>query len=187
MSLQYGVRIKNIEASTLFEYNIGVRDRYSYNQAMFSKSLFCDFLLENGLKIHKESSTRDIIGLEFNFGSRSYEDEIKHLDNMISKEQDENKKSFYQQLKIKAENNKDKYQKLSKEEIRIKFYKEGVNVTYNTYNNKGEITKSEILHYKMLYRSTGKAKKGSCIFIIKQLTIYEWELNYPIQMHLLLK
>jgi hypothetical protein len=95
---------------------------------------------------------------------------------MISKEQDENKKSFYQQLKVKAENNKDKYQKLSKEEIRTKFYKEGVNVTYNTYNSKGDITKSEILHYKMLYRSTGKAKKGSCMFIVDRL--YNKAINY---------
>lgn len=78
MSLQYGVKIKNIEASTLFEYNNGVRNRYSYKQAMFSTSLFCDYLMENGLKIHKDS-TRDIIGLEFNFGSRSYEDELNIL------------------------------------------------------------------------------------------------------------
>ncbi len=176
MSLKYGVKIKNIEASTLFEYNIGVRERYSYNQAMFSTSLFCDYLMENGLKIHKESSTRDIIGLEFNFGSRSYDDEIKHLDGMINKEQDETKKRFYQILKDKATVNKDKYKKLSKEQIRELFYRDGVNVTYNTFNKNGQVTKSETLHYKMLFRSTGKAKKGSCMFIVDRL--YNKAINF---------
>ena len=76
---EFGLKIKNIEASTLFEYNIGVRDHYEYKDAMFTNSLFHDFLKENGLKIWKDESTRDIICLEFNFGSRSYEEEIKHL------------------------------------------------------------------------------------------------------------
>ena len=86
MSLQFGVKIKNIEASTLYECNIGVRQYYSFKPAMFTNSLFCDFLKENGLKI-KNSSTRDIICLEFNFGTRSYEEEIAHLDKMILNEQ----------------------------------------------------------------------------------------------------
>ena len=69
---QYGLKIKNIEASTLFEYNNGVRDHYEYKEAMFTNSLFLDFLLENGLKVWNDESTRDIICLEFNYGSRSY-------------------------------------------------------------------------------------------------------------------
>lgn len=82
---EYGIKIKNIEASTLFEYNNGVRDHYEYKDAMFTNSLFSDFLKEHGLKVWKEESTRDIICLEFNFGSRSYEDEIAHL-NKIAKQ-----------------------------------------------------------------------------------------------------
>ena len=46
---------------------------------MFTNSLFSDYLLANGLKVWKEESTRDIICLEFNYGSRSYEDECAHL------------------------------------------------------------------------------------------------------------
>nr|DAW84277.1 MAG TPA: hypothetical protein [Bacteriophage sp.] len=76
---KYGIRIKNIEASTLYEYNNGVRDHFEYKKAMFTNSLFKDYLMENGLKLLNESSTRDIICLEFNFGSRSYEEEIFHL------------------------------------------------------------------------------------------------------------
>ena len=70
---EFGIKIKNIEASTLFEYNNGVRDHYEYKDAMFTNSLFSDYLKDNGLKIWKEESTRDLICLEFNFGSRSYE------------------------------------------------------------------------------------------------------------------
>lgn len=64
----YGIKIKNIEASTLFEYNNGVRDHYEYKDAMFSNSLFSKYLIENGLKIWKEDSTRDIICLELILG-----------------------------------------------------------------------------------------------------------------------
>ena len=31
------------------------------------------------------------------------------------------------------------------------------------------IKKQEIIHYKMLYRSSGKAKQGSCMFICDRL------------------
>jgi hypothetical protein len=175
MSLQFGVKIKNIEASTLYECNIGVRQYYSFKPAMFTNSLFCDFLKENGLKI-KNSSTRDIICLEFNFGTRSYEEEIAHLDKMILNEQDEEKKEFYCSLKERAQTNKDKYIKLTKEQVREKFYQDGVNVTYETFGKNGEVTKTETLHYKMLYRSTGKAKKGSCMFIVDRL--YKKSINY---------
>lgn len=175
MSLQFGVKIKNIEASTLYEYNTGVRQYYSFKPAMFTNSLFCDFLKENGLKI-KNSSTRDIICLEFNFGTRSYEEEVAHIEKMIVNETDEEKKEFYLELKAQAELNKDKYKKLTKEEVREIFYRDGVNVTYVTKNPKGEITKTETLHYKMLYRSTGKAKKGSCMFIVDRL--YKKSINY---------
>ena len=76
---EFGLKIKNIEASTLFEYNLGIRDHYEYKDAMFTNSLFSDFLKENGLKIWNNESTRDLICLEFNFGTRSYKKEMEHL------------------------------------------------------------------------------------------------------------
>ena len=47
---KYGLKIKNIKAGTLFGYNQGVRDRYEYTDAMFSKSLFYDYIKDNGIK-----------------------------------------------------------------------------------------------------------------------------------------
>ena len=46
---------------------------------MFVNSLFKDFLEDNGLKVWKEESTRDIICIEFNYGSRSYRQELDYL------------------------------------------------------------------------------------------------------------
>ena len=190
MSLEYGIKIKNIEASTLYEYNNGVREKYEYKNAMFTNSLLHDFLLQNGLKIKNDSYTKDIICLEFNFGSRSYQEEIEHLRGLvrkyrkelnslksqkptkdildrIAKINDKRKRIF--ELYVKAKKNKEFYIKKSKEEIRKEFYQNGVYVTYITRNKNGSIRRSDILHYKMLYRSTGKAKKGSCMFICDRL------------------
>lgn len=182
----YGLKIKNIESSTLLEYNNGVRDHYEYKDAMFTNSLFSDYLIEAGLNIWKEESTRDIICLEFNFGTRSYDEEKSHLLNIAKKARLEYKiaKSHSNKNEIKSkynkrkkimnlikftDENKVKYKKISKEEIRRLFYNSGVNVEYITRNKNGEIKKTEVIHYKMSYRSTGKAKKGSCMFICDRL------------------
>lgn len=183
---EFGLKIKNIEASTLFEYNNGVRDHYEYKDAMFVNSLFCDYLKENGMKTWNNESTRDIICLEFNFGSRSYKKELEHLRKtarnarkeyrvakirgdkyLIAKEFNKQKK-ISELLKI-AHQNKNKYEALTNEELRTLFYNNGVNVKYITRDRNGNIKKEEIIHYKMLYRSTGKAKKGTCMFIRDKL------------------
>lgn len=153
---------------------------------MFTNSLFSDYLKENGLRIWKEESTRDIVCLEFNFGSRSYDEEIEHLTKIAKSarieyklaksnghktqiRKKENKRKRISALFQEVQKNKDKYKKYSKEEIRQIFYNDGINIEYITRKRNGEITKREIIHYKMLYRSTGKAKKGSCMFICDRL------------------
>jgi len=183
---EYRLKIKNIEASTLFEYNIGVRDHYEYKDAMFTNSLFKDFLEENGLETYKGESTRDIICLEFHYGSRSYQQELEHLYKVATTAQKEynkarikndkfllekakNKQNKIKELLLFARKNRLKYQQLTKEQLRTKFYNEGVEVEYITRKRNGEIKKREIIHYKMLFRSTGKAKKGSCMFIRDEL------------------
>lgn len=177
----------------MFEYNNGVRDHYEYKDAMFTNSLFFDYLKENGLRIWKEDSTRDIVCLEFNFGSRSYEDEISHL-NKIAKnarleykiaksngyktqiQKKRNKRNRIANLFQEAQKNQEKYEKHTKEEIRQIFYNNGINIEYISRKRNGKITKRETIHYKMLYRSTGKAKKGSCMFICDRL--YKRAINF---------
>ena len=183
---EFGLKIKNIEASTQFEYNNGVRDHYEYKDAMFVNSLFQDYLLDNGLKTYKEESTRDLICQEFNYGSRSFQEEIDHLNKIENKtkfeyksardindayliDQYKNKQEKIQTLIEEAGEKIELYDKKSKEEIRRIFYNDGVTVEYITRNKSGEIKKREQIHYMMLYRSTGKAKKGSCMFICDRL------------------
>lgn len=173
MSTDYGVKIRLIEAGSLYGYNNGARDRYEYKVAMLSNSLFLDFLKENGLKIQSNGFTKDIISISFGYGSRSFDEEATHLKNTREK---------YEKLKDKdetirkiddlisyAESNQEKFIKKSKEEIRDIFYEDGVYVEYTTRNKNGEVTKSEKIHYKMLFRSTGKAKTGSCMFVRDKL------------------
>ena len=67
----------------LYDVNLGIRDYFTYTDAMLNNSLFSYFLQKNGMKVYKGESTRDVICLDFDFGSRSYEDEKKRLNKMI--------------------------------------------------------------------------------------------------------
>lgn len=183
---EFGIKIKNIEAATLYEYNKGLRDHYDYKDAMFVNSLFKDFMCENKLKVWNDESTRDLICLEFNFGTRSYDEEISHIRKIAKNARIEYKKAISSRSKklIEIQTNKKKkiislynfavnhktdYFSLSADTIREEFYDNGVNVEYITRKRNGDIIKTEVIHYKMLYRSTGKAKKGTCMFIRDKL------------------
>ena len=183
---EHGLKIKNIEASTLFEYNNGVRDHYEYKEAMFVNSLFKDYLEKKGLQSWGGESTQDLICLEFNYGSRSYDDEIKHLNRLICQttcdykrakinndnflmQQAAQKKEKLLMLVATAKENIDKYEKHSADQLRHLFYNNGVDITYRYFRKDGSIRREDRIHYKMLYRSTGKAKKGSCMFICDRL------------------
>lgn len=153
---------------------------------MFTNSLFCDYLVSCGMKIQNDDYTRDIVCIEFNYGSRSYEAELSHL-NKIARQS----RNQYRMAKVKHDNdlmehsknkvnkvtelikdayeNRTKYKKMSVAEIRKLYYNEGVTIRYVSHRKDGEIMRIEDVHYRMLYRSTGKAKKGSCMFICDRL------------------
>ena len=180
-SSDYGVRIRNIEAATIYETNQGVREHVETKSAMLTNSLFLDFLLENGLEVLMDGSTRDVICLEFNFGAKSYEQHIKALVKTLRATKKRYRKAFlnndYREREITrqkkrtilevlrvARDNKEKYKKLNAQELREEFYVNGVDVPYKFQDGK-ELT----IHYQMLYRSAGKAKKGTCMFICDRL------------------
>ena len=54
---------------------------------------------------------------------------------------------------------------VDKHALRNLYYKNGVTYTYEKKNKKGEVVDRHPIHYKMLMRSTGKAKDGECVFI----------------------
>lgn len=128
---EFGIKIKNISAGTLYDVNLGTRDYFSYTEAMLNNSLFSAFLIKNGLNVYKGESTRDIICLDFDFGTRSYEDEHKRIEQLYKNSDGELKERLKYTLE-KVENNKDLYDEKKREQIRDKFYNEGVDVTYKT-------------------------------------------------------
>ena len=174
---EYGLRIKNYKAGALYGYNLGVRDRYDYTDAMFNKSLFYYYMMERGgMSAYKDESTRDLICIDFGFGSRSYEEEMEHLRQMYSAAETDEARQRIQYLIDRTRENKWKYQKKSKDEIREEFYVNGVPIEYKRLNRKtGEIT-STTIRYKMLYRNASKAKVGLCNFINEDLydDAYDW-------------
>ena len=182
---EFGLRINNFAAGSIMEKNIGVRDRYDITEAMLINSLFKDYMVSHGLDVYKGESTRDIICITFKYGSRTYEEELAHLnkriktyekDKKLSEEQKQQKIDFLNALKEKATENKDKYIRYTKDQLRILYYTQGVDVFYNVYGKRGKIVDTQKIHYKMLYRSAGKAKIGSCMFIREEL--YEIAKDY---------
>ena len=76
---EFGTGIKNIQAASIYEFNHGFRNYLDMKPAMLSNSLFSDFLKEHGLHVSKSGSTRDIICLEFGYGSKCWSRKAKEL------------------------------------------------------------------------------------------------------------
>lgn len=193
---KFGIKIKNIDATQLFETNNNTRYRFSQKDAMLNNSLFSDFVKKNGLDIYKKVNkkrnqqveiiedgsekeyTRDIICLSFNCGTKSYEEDIARINEQIekaSKEENDELVQFFLDLLEKANDNKDKYEKLSSEELRDKLYNDGISISYCSTDKNGNETK-KIIKYKMLYRTSGKAKSGEVFYINEDLydVTYDW-------------
>ncbi len=152
---------------------------------MLTNSLFLDFLKENGLEVWKDESTRDVICVQFDYGTHTYKEEIKAIDERIKKAKkdknlsDEDKQKRLETLNLvkeKVKDNKDKFKRKTRQEIREIFYQDGLNIEYPKFNRKKEITGYDVIHYKMAYRTPGKAKKGSCMFIRDKL--YDKAINF---------
>lgn len=183
---EYGIKILNYTAGSIFEVTQGVRVKYDTTPAMLTNSLFKDFLMANGLKLWKEESTRDIICIDYKYGSCSYEEAVKRVQKSISQNRIERKIAKSHGIKHQIqeaedrkhnlarrvqmiEDNKDNYIRKTADEIRIDHYVNGVDIKYPKYNKKTKQWDIETIHYKMLYRTPGKAKKGSCMFIRSSL------------------
>jgi hypothetical protein len=159
---KHGLKINNYEAASLYEYEHGLRSRPDTTKAMLVNSLFLDYLMDNGLiQISKNDFTRDIICLQFTYGTKDYETTMSKLSGMDN----------VTELKQNIEANKEYCVKMSRDELREKVYTEGISITYKTYNKQhAEIKDLETtIRYKMLYRTPGKAKKGTCMFVNERI------------------
>lgn len=160
---EFGVKIQNYQAASIYAVSHGFRKTYDFQKAMLTNSLFLDFLRQHGLTVVGES-TRDVVGINYDYGTRSYDEEYQHLEKLIYECTDEEKREKLLKIQQETAQNKQKYVKLNADELRLDQYVNGLDITY-TNHNKTTIT----IHYKMLYRSPGKAKKGTCMFIREEL------------------
>ena len=172
---QYGIKIKNIHAGMIYDVNLGIRDYFTCKDAMLNNSLFNFFLQKNGMNVYKGETTRDIICLDYDFGSRSYEEERDRLEKLLESANDDSKERIYATLE-KIEQRKDLYSPKKRDEIREYFYEHGVNVTYKKYDKEIDSEIAETIHYKMLFRTSAKAKLGQVMFINEKLydLAYDW-------------
>lgn len=169
---EFGVKINNYQAGAIYDTNLGLREKYHTTPAMLTNSLFLDFLKENGLKVNKGGFSKDVICVQFDYGSDSYGKAIDKIKKAIDKNRVErkiaksrgHKKQIEKLEEIKhgiskrrrhIEEKHDKFQMKSKQELRKLFYEEGITIKYQ----------NDTIHYKMLYRTPGKAKKGTVMFI----------------------
>lgn len=183
---KFGLRIRTYMSGSVAGYNQGVRDKYDFKEAMLTNSMFLNYMKEHGLNIRNGDSTRDIICIDFAYGTRSYDQEVKHLRKLIKeiekdvKMTDEKKAERIDVLNgflKQADENREKYQKRSADDIRIEFYNNGVDIDYFYFDKKTkERVLDETIHYKFLYRTPGKAKTGKANFCREEL--YEDALNY---------
>ena len=169
----------------LYDVNLGIRDYYTYTDAMLNNSLFSEFLKRNGLNIYrkkqdqefsKDESTRDVVCLDFDFGSRSYDDEFKRLNKLLDGDLSDESRERIKKTIAKVETQKELYSAKKRGEIRDLFYNDGVDITYTTKNKDGSLKKQHTIHYEMLFRTSAKAKLGQVIFINSKLykKAYDW-------------
>lgn len=137
---------------------------------MFSNSLFYYFMREHGgLSDYKDESTRDIVCIDFSYGTRTYENEVKHLEKLIKAETDPLRKEAKQKVLENVNKNKHLYRQYSKDEIREDFYTNGVPIKYVRKDRNTGDTIEEVIRYRMLYRNASKAKIGQSMFINEEL------------------
>lgn len=160
----------------LYQHNIGIRDYVSYTDAMLNNSLFYYYMREHGLQVYNEESTRDVICLRFDFGSKSYKEQRKRVEKLFEKAKSDEERASIQRILDKVDENKEKYVALTREQIRTKFYEEGVDVVYEYRDSEGNIEYADKIHYVMLFRTPAKAKVGEVMFIREELyeTAHNW-------------
>lgn len=174
---KYGVKISNFQASSVWDKALGVRNNYNTTPAMLTNSLFLDFLKDNGLKINKQGFTRDVICLQFDSGSDSYKMALDRINKAVEKNRIERKriragghklqidkiehsKHVISERKRFIEEHEKLFNRKTANELREIYYVNGIEIQYPAGGDNVTTIK-----YRMLYRTPGKAKKGTVMFI----------------------
>lgn len=144
-------KIRSVQANRVYQVNNGYVDKdengiikkyyLTWRDAVINDSIFSHYMLHHGVRLMKKDHTLDFVIIKFDYSV------LKSADNT-----DDNKPA------------------ISPDKLREMYYRDGCEITWNTYDKKtGEIVASQTILYRMLYRTPGKAKDGSCIFIRDEL------------------
>ena len=173
MQSKYGIKILNYQASSVWDRDLGVRTNYNTTPAMLTNSLFLDYISANGLRVSKQGFTRDVICLQFDSGSDSYKMALDRIYKAAVKNRIERKKAKAGGHKLQIEKterakhtisdrkrfietHQELFDRKTADELREIYYTQGIAIRYGD---------GKTVNYKMLYRTPGKAKKGTCMFI----------------------
>lgn len=182
-----GIKIINIEGSEILKGMNGEKVDKEY-KAVFSNSLLSNKLQEMKMKIEK-GTTKDIVGVEFNYGYTPLEareiesnintlkEELKALKGLKIDKKDEETKQLKKinidakVKEIKELEQKVKELKINKEKVRELLYQNGFTLDFYRKNKETKEYEKETIEYCYFYRSPSKSRVGSVIFINKKLAL----------------
>ena len=144
-------KIRSVQANRVYQVNNGYVDKdengiikkyyLTWRDAVINDSIFSHYMLHHGVRLMKKDHTLDFVIIKFDYSVPESADSVKNS---------------------KPE--------ISPDKLREMYYRDGCEITWNTYDKKtGEVVASQTILYRMLYRTPGKAKDGSCIFIRDEL------------------
>ena len=144
-------KIRSVQANRVYQVNNGYVDKdengiikkyyLTWRDAVINDSIFSHYMLHHGVRLMKKDHTLDFVIIKFDYSVPKSADSVKSS---------------------KPE--------ISPDKLREMYYRDGCEITWNTYDKKtGEVVASQTILYRMLYRTPGKAKDGSCIFIRDEL------------------
>ena len=149
MNDKYGLRIYNYDAASIYSFKKGTKEKYEKTNALLANSLFCDFLKEKVIKRCTLKNKKE--GGEAEWVT---DKDGAWTRDIVCVDFSSGVKNDKREIIIGVS------------ELRKVFYKNGFSIVYP----------DKEISYKMLYRSGGKAKKGSCMFINEKL--YEKAFNF---------
>lgn len=144
-------KIRSVQANRVYQANNdyvdkdenGIIKKYylTWRDAVINDSIFSHYMFHHGVRLMKKDHTLDFVIIKFDYS-----------------------------VLESADNINDNKPAISPDKLREMYYRDGCEITWNTYDKKtGEIVVSQTILYRMLYRTPGKAKDGSCIFIRDEL------------------
>ena len=147
------INIRSIQAASIYRDNNGykmvlkgkdgkksyIEEKLPYRTAVISDGIFARYALKHGAVINSKNNSLDFVMVKFDFGVEADESGKSNLKPGISAN-----------------------------ELRKQYYEDGVTINWKKYDKDGNAYKDPI-KYKMLYRTTGKAKQGHCVFCREEL------------------